>query len=323
MDVAQSLSDLRQAVPERWLQGINRYGPGIVMAVLVIIGARQLAAITWSALSDPAAIDAAPVPQATVAGATAGPSTAARYSALTGWRPFGEPPDPGEAVTVTEVLDAPDTTLNVQLHGVHEVTDPETNRAAPERGAAMISSGRAEQQLYFVGDAITGGSGAKLHSVYYDRVLLDRGGRVETLRLPLEVAANAPRQPAPAGRPGDIAQPAAATGGSASLRDALSDNAAQLTEIIRPTPHMEGGQMIGFRLAPGRNRDAFNALGLEPGDVMTEVNGLVMNDPRAAAQVFSALSETSVASVTVVRDGAPQVLTIDLSTVESIMENSQ
>ena len=153
--------------------------------------------------------------------------------------------------------------------------------------------------------------------------MLDRGGRLETLRLPLELAANAPVAPPPAGRPAPGTRPAGGGASSASLRQALSDNAAQLTEIIRPTPHMEGGEMIGFRLAPGRNRDAFSALGLEPGDVMTEVNGLVMNDPRAAAQVFSALSETSVASVTVVRNGAPQVLTVDLSTIESIMENSQ
>ncbi len=322
MDLTQSVLDLRQAIPESWLRGLNRYGPPIVMAVLVIAIARELADITWTLLSDTAA-PSAPARASTPVQRDDGSVVAAvDYSTLDGWKPFGEPPEETETVATAAILDAPDTTLNLSLHGVLEVADPETRQAQPDQGMAMISSGRAEQELYRVGDSITGGSSARLHSVYYDRVLLDRGGRVETLRLPLEVAASAP-PPRVAARPGDVGRQQAAASGSTSLRDALSDNAAMLTEVIRPSPHMEGGQMTGFRLAPGRNRDAFNALGLQPGDIMTEVNGLVMNDPRAAAQVFSALSETNVANVTIVRDGAPQVMTIDLSTVESIMENSQ
>ncbi len=319
MDLAQSLVDLRQSLPDGWLRAFNRFGPPIAIAILVILIGRELAALTWSALSDPAAAEAPALPAAPVTAADTTAPAGRNYAALTEWRPFGEPPEPSEIVATTEILDAPDTTLNLSLHGVHEVTNPDTGRAEPALGSAMISTGRSEQSLVLVGQTIDGGSGAKLHSVYFDRVLLDRGGRLETLRLPLEVAANAPA--VPMARPGDTRPQAPA--GPTSISAALTSNADALVDVFRPTPHMEGGQMTGFRLAPGRNRDAFNALGLQPGDVMTEVNGLVMNDPRAAAQVFSALSETSVASVTIVRDGSPQVLTIDLSTIEPIMENSQ
>lgn len=319
MNLAQSLADLRQSPADQWLRAANRTLPVVVAAVLVLLLARELATLTWTILSGPAGSAIAPITGPAPDPAAGNAARSADYSSLTGWRPFGEPPATEEFVPPEAILDAPDTNLNLSLHGTHEIADPESGRPVPDQGSAMISGNRQEQKLYDVGDTIDGGSGAKLHSVYFDRVLLDRGGRLETLRLPLEIAASAPPPAALQSLPGQVTPRANAT----SLRDALSDNAAALADVIRPTPQMEGGQMVGFRLTPGRNRDAFNALGLEPGDVLTEVNGLVMNDPRAAMEVFGALSEATVASVTITRNGTPQVLTIDMSTVESITENSQ
>lgn len=320
MNLAQSLAGLRQLPADQWLRAANRTLPVVVTAVLVIAIARELAALTWTLLSGPADPGTGPVALAIPAPTHDGQAKSGDYASLTAWRPFGEPPATDERAPAAAILDAPDTTLDLALHGVHEVADPKTGRAEPELGTAMISGSRQEQKLYRVGDTIDGAGNTKLHSVYYDRVLLDRGGRLETLRLPLEIAASVPSPAAPrSSLPGQLAPRQSAT----SLRDALSDNAAALADIIRPTPQMEGGRMIGFRLTPGRNRDAFNAIGLQPGDVLTEVNGLVMNDPRAAMEVFSTLSEAQVASVTIMRNGTPEVLTIDMNTVESITENAQ
>jgi general secretion pathway protein C len=80
---------------------------------------------------------------------------------------------------------------------------------------------------------------------------------------------------------------------------------------------------VGFRLTPGRDRDAFSSLGLEPGDVLTEVNGMILNDPQSAAQVFETLGEASMANVTLLRNGNPTVLTIDMSQIENLTENLQ
>lgn len=332
MNLSQSLADLRHAPAEQWLRAANRTLPVVVAALLVLLLARELASLTWLVLSGPPSLSGdsdlnsgegtvlAGVPGIEVTVPTA---RARDYSSLTGWRPFGEPPA-SEAVAPTQtVRDAPDTNLNLTLYGTHEVVDPDTGRARPELGTAMISSNRQDQKLYHVGNTIEGASGAKLHSVYVDHVLLDRGGRFETLRLPREIAASAVPLAALPNLPGQLPGQTAPRSNATSLREALSDNAAVLADVIRTTPQMEGGQMIGFRLAPGRNRDAFNAIGLQPGDVLTEVNGLVMNDPRAAMEVFSTLSEATVASVTIMRNGTPEVLTIDMSTIEAITENSQ
>lgn len=318
MDLGQSLADLRQRSPEQWVKSANRVLPGVAVGLLILVIAYQLSGLTWTLLSGPA-LDDASIAIAPVAGRPAEAPGPAAYAALEGWKPFGEPPDESAPVVPVAVLDAPETTLNLQLWGVHGGSDIESGAANPETGAAFISSGRGEQKLYYVGDPIEGGSGASLHSVYTDRVLLNRGGRLETLRLPRELAATA----TPVGRTNFANQAQPAQNRAASLRDVIGDNAARFTEVIRIVPDMQGGQMNGFRLTPGRDREAFASLGLEPGDVLTEVNGMILNDPQTAAQVFTALGEASQANVTVLRNGNPQVLVIDMTQVESLTENLQ
>jgi general secretion pathway protein C len=186
----------------------------------------------------------------------------------------------------------------------------------PSEGSAAISSGGGDQKLYHTGAAIDGANGATLHSVYADRVLIDRSGRVEALRFP-EPQEFSGRAAPPTARLAPPQNPAA------SLREVISANASRITDIIRAAPHIEGGQMVGYRVTPARNRDAFSALGLEPGDVLTEVNGTALNDPASSLQVFESLGEASMATVTLLRNGNPQVVVVDMTQVQNIAENLQ
>jgi general secretion pathway protein C len=81
--------------------------------------------------------------------------------------------------------------------------------------------------------------------------------------------------------------------------------------------------VVGFRVNPGRDRETFAALGLMPGDVVTDINGTVLDDPSRGLQVFEALGEATMANVTVLRDGAPQVIVVDTSQLESLEENRE
>ena len=116
---------------------------------------------------------------------------------------------------------------------------------------------------------------------------------------------------------------AAGGGAAADLREVISDNAARLSDIIRPVPHVQEGQVVGFRVNPGRDRAAFEALGLQPGDVVTDINGTVLDDPSQGLQVFQSLGEATQANVTVLRDGVPQVIVIDTSQLQSLQENRE
>jgi general secretion pathway protein C len=307
LDAAKRLAAWGDRPPEEWLKLANRYLPPAVTAVLVLAIAYELAALTWLIVpSTPP--DSPPPPVIASRSSASAPAAANSYASLADWHPFGV----ATAVTAQPVVvdDAPDTTLALVLAMVH-------GYEVPTDGYAAISSGRGEQKLYHAGDAIDGASGATLHSVFADRVLIDRGGRVETLRFP------EPQDLARAAPPTARLAPPPQQGQSGSLREVISANASRITDIIRAVPHAEGDQMIGYRVTPTRNREAFAALGLEPGDVLTEVNGTALNDPASSLQVFESLGEASVATVTVLRNGSPQVVVIDMTQVQNIAENLQ
>lgn len=306
MDVAKRLTDWRDQPPEQWFNAANRYLPPVLTAVLVVTIAYQLATLTWT-LAPGSTPAAAPVSRSAD---SADRSPASDYSALTNSHLFGEAAEQ-PAQVVTPVIDAPDTTLSLTLKGI-------LAREADTNGGAIISGNRGEDKAYLVGQAIDNADGATLHSVYADRVLLNRNGRLETLRLPKELSTS-PASSLPMARPAPLPQP----GASAPLREVITENATRLADIVRIAPHVQEGQVVGFRVTPGRDRGAFEALGLQPGDVVSDINGTVLDDPSQGLAVFQALGEATQANVTVLRDGVPQVIVIDTSQLQSLQENRE
>ena len=303
MDVAKRLADWRDQPPEQWFTAINRYLPAGVTAVLVIAIAYQLATLTWALVPGSTPVVA---PVARPAG-DRGAAPTTDYGALANAHLFGEAAEQPETV-VPAVVDAPDTTLSLILRGI-------LSKEEDLNGSVIIESvGRSKH--YNVGQTIENADGATLHSVYFDRVLLNRNGRLETLRLPKDLSASA-------GSPMAMPQRMPQAPQQGSLREVISENASRLTDIIRPSPHVQEGQVVGFRLNPGRDRATFEALGFQPGDVVTDVNGTVLDDPSQGLAVFQALGESTQANVTVLRDGVPQVIVIDTSQIQSLQENRE
>ncbi len=81
---------------------------------------------------------------------------------------------------------------------------------------------------------------------------------------------------------------------------------------------MPNGELKGYRLYPGRNREQFAALGLQPGDLVTEINGMTLNNPPQAMELFRSLSSATQATVTIERGGQQQSLTLDISQVADV-----
>jgi general secretion pathway protein C len=254
-----------------------------------------------------------PVVTSTPRAAPAGAKSSAELAMLAGAHLFGEAPKES-AAPVTAAVDAPDTTLSLTLSGILY--------SDGKLAGAIIGAARGQEKSYAVGQSIDNANGATLHSVLADRVLLDRGGQLETLRLPKEPAGgNGSGTAARASAP--FAPPAAAPAGNESLRQVITQNASRLTDIFRIAPHVEEGKVVGFRVNPGRDRDTFEALGLHAGDVITDINGTVLDDPSRGLQVFESLGESTTANVTVLRDGAPQVLVVDTTQLQSLQENRE
>ena len=292
-----------------WAKLANTYLPHVVAPVLVVALAYQLAKLSWllipgESLSEPPPmVNTAPIRQQNDAEID--------VQAIMGRHMFGEISEEPEPVAAVAIVEAPETTLDLRLTAT--VADARDDRS----GVAIIASGR-EERAYTVADAIDGTQGVQLHAIFSDRVILNRAGRLETLRLPRDgqaggtvsvtrpqVAPPLPVAPSPSAPPPLPAVPL--TG------------AARFANALRIDAHVERGIMVGFRLNPGTDGAQFRALGFQPGDVVTEINGTALNDPGLGFRVFEGLGESTVADVTVIRGGTSQVLTIDTDAVEASM----
>jgi general secretion pathway protein C len=66
---------------------------------------------------------------------------------------------------------------------------------------------------------------------------------------------------------------------------------------------------------PGRNRQMFASLGLQPGDLVTSVNGTALDDPARANDIFNTLSTSDMVTVTVERNGQSQQLSLNTAQI--------
>jgi general secretion pathway protein C len=174
----------------------------------------------------------------------------------------------------------------------------------PQNGLAILGPNPQSAKVYAVGDTIAGGP--KLHSVYSDRVVIDRDGQLESLALPHQVNPNAPPPSAAMLQGGE--NPALE-----HMRRMITEQPGLIGDVMRPQPVMDHGHMNGFRVYPGRDRAAFARLGLRPGDQVTAINGTPLDDRDRSEQILKTLSSASEARVTVIRGGQTQDLVLNIA----------
>ena len=180
--------------------------------------------------------------------------------------------------------------MRLTLHGLIASDDP-------ARARAIIAQAGGAERSYRVGDEI--GPGVTLSEIYPDRVILERNGRYETLRLPRERMAGPDPGPAVQGS-------AAGSEILARYRDRVLANPRSLIELVRPVPHQENSRFVGFRLYPGSRPELFRELGLRPGDLVTAVNGIELDSPARGMQLLNDL-RTSSSLVVTIRRGDQQL----------------
>jgi general secretion pathway protein C len=198
---------------------------------------------------------------------------------------------------------APLSSANLVLAGTIASQDP-------KHGVAIISDG-GPAKVFSVGDDV---SGASLHSVYMDHVVLDRGGVLETLVLPRNLTSSA--QPAPKARRAPGADPRTAAAVD-NIRRLVQQDPGLLDQVMRTVASYDNaaGKLRGFRAYPGRNRAIFNKLGLKPGDLVTAINGTVLDDPQHSQEVFNTIQTSDHVTVTVERGGQKQDITLNIAQV--------
>lgn len=247
----------------------------IIALALGVIAVYWLAEMVWLVL--PAADEQAPV---VVASAPVPRDKPAQLDArqIAQWHLFGEAGQ--ETVQQAAPIDAPETRLNLTLHGVIAADNPDNARA-------IIAEQNRNERSYRIGDNLPGG--AELSEIHADRVILRRAGRYETLRLPKEPLSGN-EAVVDAAAQNTTLDPAAVAVLN-EYRDIMQTNPRALIDLVRPVPHQEGSQFIGFRLYPGNRRELFQQFGLRPGDLVTEVNGVTLDNAAKGIEVLNQLKE--------------------------------
>jgi general secretion pathway protein C len=279
---------------ERWRALLRTEGPRLATWVLALALGIQAAFI----VTDLAGAGRAPH------GAVAPPrpfqQRVTDVAAITNAHLFGAAPVPKQ-----NDANAPETSMPLVLTGIIAGNDP-------QNGLAILGPNAQTAKVHAVGDTVPGG--ARLHSVYTDRVIIDRNGQLESLVLPRQVSSAAP---APSASSLPTQSPVVER-----MRRALTEQPGLIADLLRPQAVMDGDKVKGFRVYPGRNRLAFARLGLRPGDEVIAINGTPLDDQDRGQAILNTLSTSPDARVTVIRNNQQQDLTLNIAQVAQEAESA-
>jgi general secretion pathway protein C len=262
-----------------------------VLAAAAIAG--QLALLVWKFV--PGARRAPPPPPVPAR------TSRADLDALLRAPVFGSPAAAGGA----SGENAPRTRVALVLAGTLAVRDPKA-------GLAIIGETAQAARLYAAGSSLPGG--VRLHEVYTDRVVLDRDGTLETLPMPRQFSGGAGGGTARLSPGASTAEPPLGE----SVQRLVAQGPEVIGEVLRPMPMYANGQLKGFRVYAGRDRQKFAKLGLQPGDLVTQINGVPLGDAQHGMEILRSLGNSGTANVTIERGGSVQQLTVDTAQVAAM-----
>lgn len=282
---------------QRISQLYERHGrglPPLARLALTLLIAVLLAQLVWALIPVPESARwqaAAPAPSPQASRST-GPDLAGISSAQL----FGNYNQ--ELIPAGTAQEAPDTRLSLTLLGILSGDDRESR--------ALIASSNGDEKPYAIGDDVV--AGVELQAIFLDRVILSRNGQLETLRLNRDAPSTAVDT-----RPTEPSASAGAAVMLGQIREQILSDPTKASEFIRVQPANVNGQLRGYRIYPGRERSAFTEAGLRPGDLVTSVNGIQLDDNQKALQMLGDLSSAGSVSLTIERGGQPQTLNLSFN----------
>ena len=219
-----------------------------------------------------------------------------------------------------------------------------TSLISKSKPYAIIEDQTGNQSLYQVGEDIP--DAGRLVSVERTRAIIDRGGTRVAIEIPSatipEVAPSrlggVPGTPIgpmtfPRGVPAFMnhrvgrRRPAATDDDSkiqlkklgpgkfeASRAEVAStmQNPAQLFSQMRALPHFVDGKTDGFSISNVAPGSVFDQLGLQEGDMLTEINGQPVTNPMQAMGLMQSVQTASSIDLTIQRGGSPTRVHLDL-----------
>ncbi|NIS62187.1 MAG: hypothetical protein GTO13_16260 [Proteobacteria bacterium] len=203
------------------------------------------------------------------------------------------------------------TPLQVRLRGT-------VYREAGSSFAIIEDIKTRKQDLYHVGDVILGE--ARLIAVARNKVYLERNGKQEVLEV-YEGPEAKTGERAGAGRlqKGSIPTGAGIKRLSADryrippedLKNAFQNMNHLLTQV-RMVPNFKDGQPDGFKLLSIKRGSLIQRSGFRDGDIIKRVNGIELDSPEKAFEVYEQVKNEPTVTVEIVRGGKTQTFTYEV-----------
>jgi general secretion pathway protein C len=244
---------------------------------------------------------------------------------LRGWHLFGEagvaPEVSVEPETIAQASaregiedGARETRLKLVLRGIVASTEDGLGHAIIEH--------KSKQAVYAVEDKLPVPGRVVLAKVMPRQVVLDNGGTYELLVLFDDSKLNGTPSPAPrspalekkavTSEQIDKRNDQEASALAESYRERLYDNPQSLADVVNVSAVREDGALLGYRLQPGKETEQFQQLGFKPGDLVTSVNGIALDNPANTMRLYSAMRSAEEVVFELKRKDQPLTLSVSL-----------
>jgi general secretion pathway protein C len=199
----------------------------------------------------------------------------------------------------------------------------------PRNGIALIEEKSSRTTSTFMAGEKIAKHSAEVIEILQGKVILQRGGVREYIEVEVPELKRGRRGGQPKTNPGGsssavtIAPVATApppdsfseegferkdkkiTMTGAYKRKLLTDDFTKVLQDAKATPYMVDGQLRGFKLTKIRQDSIYNKAGFQNGDVITEINGVVLTSASQAIATLQSLRDQNEIEVRGEREGAP------------------
>lgn len=280
------------------IQTLNKRLPVIVNLLLILTITWLLTEITWQFFpQDNVQQTQRPVSK------TVNHNDQQNFRNLTGFHIFGT----SRNTPLPQTSKAPITKLNLVLKGVLAAIPMSAS-------TAIIAQGRnAKEKVYGIGDKIR--NGVTIREIYSDYVVLDSRGHLEILKLQRQAGLK------------NTGNTSYRRNSSAASYSSLPQTPAQALSQIRrnilrsptsfgnyalPIVVRQNGKQVGYRLQPQAKGYLLSEIGIQPSDIITQINGVKLNTPQNGIRALRTLSTASQLTLMVKRNGTEVPLSIQL-----------
>jgi general secretion pathway protein C len=243
---------------------------------------------------------------------------------------FGKPDAQAVAVAPqkeieTDIDDAQETSLNIKLKGVFATDN--------EKLASAVIEHSGRDAVYKIGEKLPGGSNIILKRVEPFRIVFTRNGNNEYLELEayaldigekeskslggLRAAGVKPIRGEQKRRILDKRRNTQITKKLQELRGQFQQKGPEsFKDLVSVSPVQSRDGLEGYRVSAGKDRKLFSDFGFSRGDIITELNGIALNDPSRIFEVADILGNAQDLSVVIKRGSGEVELQFSLQSMQ-------